>query len=75
MSSWMSPSSQRTGSFTTALVKALYGFQRKHISQEDLAELSCFIEIEKLKEPIGKQDQYISSIGGITSFAFHRITR
>ena len=34
--------------------------------------MACYIEIEKLKEPIGKQDQYISAIGGITCFAFHK---
>ena len=61
-----------SGSFTTALLKALYVYQKKHISQEDLAELACTIEIEKLGEPIGKQDQYIAAIGGITAFAFHK---
>lgn len=60
-----------SGSFTTAVVKALNVFQRKHISQEALAEQACLIEIEKLKEPVGKQDQYIAAIGGITCFAFH----
>lgn len=61
-----------SGSFTTALVKALYSQRRWHLNQEKLAELACYIEIEKLKEPIGKQDQYISAIGGITCFAFHK---
>jgi D-glycero-alpha-D-manno-heptose-7-phosphate kinase len=59
-----------SGSFTTALIKALYGFRRKHIHQEALAELACHIELERLKEPIGKQDQYIASIGGITCLEF-----
>lgn len=61
-----------SGSFTTALLKALYAYNRRYISQQDLAELACFIEIEKLREPIGKQDQYIASVGGISSFAFHK---
>jgi D-glycero-alpha-D-manno-heptose-7-phosphate kinase len=61
-----------SGSFTTALLKALYTFNRRYLSQQDLAELACFIEIEKLKEPIGKQDQYIASVGGVSSFAFHK---
>lgn len=61
-----------SGSFTTALIKALYSHRRWHLNQEKLAELACYIEIEKLKEPIGKQDQYISAIGGITCFAFHK---
>jgi D-glycero-alpha-D-manno-heptose-7-phosphate kinase len=61
-----------SGSFTTALIKALYAYRKRHIHQEDLAELACHIEIDRLGEPIGKQDQYISAIGGITSFAFHK---
>ncbi|CEZ19790.1 Galactokinase/mevalonate kinase [Candidatus Methylopumilus planktonicus] len=61
-----------SGSFTTALLKALYVYNRRYLSQQDLAELACFIEIEKLREPIGKQDQYIASVGGISSFAFHK---
>jgi D-glycero-alpha-D-manno-heptose-7-phosphate kinase len=61
-----------SGSFTTALIKALYAYRKKHIYPEDLAELACHIEIERLGEPVGKQDQYISAIGGITSFTFHK---
>ena len=61
-----------SGSFTTALIKALYTHHRRHIHQEQLAELACSIEIDKLGEHIGKQDQYISAIGGITSFTFHK---
>jgi D-glycero-alpha-D-manno-heptose-7-phosphate kinase len=58
-----------SGSFTTALLKALHAYN-KHllISPHDLAEQACHIEIEKLQEPIGKQDQYISAYGGITVF-------
>ncbi len=61
-----------SGSFTCALIKAIYAYRRKHIDQEKLAELACDIEINKLKEPIGKQDQYISALGGVTCFAFHK---
>ena len=61
-----------SGSFTTGLLKALYAHRRKHIHQNDLAKLACHIEIELLKEPIGKQDQYIAAIGGLTCFTFHR---
>jgi D-glycero-alpha-D-manno-heptose-7-phosphate kinase len=61
-----------SGSFTTALLKALYTYRKKHIHQEELAALACHIEIDRLGEPIGKQDQYIAAIGGITSFAFHK---
>ena len=61
-----------SGSFTTALLKALYAYRHRHINPEELAELACAIEIDLLKEPIGKQDQYIASVGGITCFAFHK---
>jgi D-glycero-alpha-D-manno-heptose-7-phosphate kinase len=61
-----------SGSFTTALIKAIYAYRKKNISQQDLAELACNIEINRLGEPIGKQDQYISAVGGITSFIFHK---
>tara|TARA_A100000164_G_C21920015_1_gene780152 strand:+ start:1541 stop:2521 length:981 start_codon:yes stop_codon:yes gene_type:complete len=59
-----------SGSFTTALLKALYTHRMRHLHQEELAELACKIEIDKLKEPVGKQDQYIAAIGGITCFDF-----
>jgi D-glycero-alpha-D-manno-heptose-7-phosphate kinase len=61
-----------SGSFTTSLLKALYTHYRKNIQPMELAELACKIELEKLHEPIGKQDQYISAVGGITSFTFKR---
>lgn len=61
-----------SGSFTTALLKALHGHYRRNIHPQQLAELACHIEIEKLGEPIGKQDQYIAAYGGITEFTFHK---
>jgi D-glycero-alpha-D-manno-heptose-7-phosphate kinase len=61
-----------SGSFTTALLKALHAHRRRHIHQEDLAKLACHIEIDRLGEPIGKQDQYIAAVGGVTCFTFHR---
>jgi D-glycero-alpha-D-manno-heptose-7-phosphate kinase len=60
-----------SGSFTTALLKALYSHYRKNIHPKELAELACKIELEKLGEPIGKQDQYIAAFGGISSFTFN----
>ena len=59
-----------SGSFTTALIKALYAHYRKNIHPAQLADLACRIEIENLGEPIGKQDQYIAAYGGITEFNF-----
>jgi D-glycero-alpha-D-manno-heptose-7-phosphate kinase len=61
-----------SGSFTTALLKALFTYRKKHINHAELAELACHIEIDRLGEPIGKQDQYIASVGGVTCFAFHK---
>jgi D-glycero-alpha-D-manno-heptose-7-phosphate kinase len=61
-----------SGSFTTALLKALYTFLGRNLSQRELSELACHIEIDLLREPIGKQDQYISTIGGLTCFTFHK---
>ena len=59
-----------SGSFTTALLRALYTMQRKNIGKRQLAEDACHIELDLLKEPIGKQDQYIAAYGGITCFEF-----
>ena len=60
-----------SGSFTAALIKALYAHRRRLIHPQELAELACHIEIERLGEPIGKQDQYIAAYGGLTCFTFH----
>ncbi|CNI15407.1 galactokinase [Yersinia mollaretii] len=64
-----------SGSFTTALLKALYTHRKRHLHQEELAELACHIEIDRLGEPIGKQDQYIAAVGGVTCFTFHKDDR
>ena len=59
-----------SGSFTTALLKAFHALKKNLVHPAELAEQACCIELEKLGEPIGKQDQYISAYGGITSFRF-----
>src|SRR5687767_7392697 len=59
-----------SGSFTTALLKALHAHRKNIIHPRELAEQACHIEIELLKEPIGKQDQYIAAYGGLTCFQF-----
>jgi D-glycero-alpha-D-manno-heptose-7-phosphate kinase len=61
-----------SGSFTTALIKALFAHYKRNIHPLELAELACKIEIEKLLEPVGKQDQYIAAYGGISEFTFHK---
>lgn len=60
-----------SGSFTTALLRALHAWQKNLVHPIQLAEEACDIEINKLGEPIGKQDQYIAAVGGITAFDFH----
>jgi D-glycero-alpha-D-manno-heptose-7-phosphate kinase len=61
-----------SGSFTTALLRALHVHQKTIISTQDLAEQACHIEIERLHEPIGKQDQFIAAYGGVTCFRFNK---
>lgn len=59
-----------SGSFTTALLKALHAYKRNLVHPAELAAQACSVELERLKEPIGKQDQYIAAYGGITCFKF-----
>lgn len=59
-----------SGSFTTALLKALNAWKKNLVHPADLAEQACEIELDRLKEPIGKQDQYVAAFGGITCFKF-----
>jgi D-glycero-alpha-D-manno-heptose-7-phosphate kinase len=61
-----------SGSFVTALLRALHQFRNNHISPRELAEQACRIELDILGEPIGKQDQYIAAFGGITCFHFRQ---
>jgi len=61
-----------SGSFTTALLKVLHTWKKNLVHPAALAEQACDIEINRLKEPIGKQDQYIAAFGGITCFNFMR---
>jgi D-glycero-alpha-D-manno-heptose-7-phosphate kinase len=61
-----------SGSFTTALLRALHANARSLIDPRELAEQACHIEIDVLQEPIGRQDQYISAFGGVTCFTFRK---
>ncbi len=60
-----------SGSFTTALLQALHTYKNNFVTPQSLAEEACDIEINRLGEPIGKQDQYIDSFGGLTVFKFN----
>ena len=61
-----------SGSFSTALIRAIYSYNQKTLDRRELAELACDIEINKLKQPSGKQDQYISVYGGISEFNINK---
>jgi len=60
-----------SSSFTVGLLNALHAFKGEHASAEQLAQEACKIEINVLKEPIGKQDQYIASYGGLQHIRFN----
>ncbi len=60
-----------SSSFAVGLLNALYAFQGKIVSPERLAQEACNIEIELLKEPIGKQDQYAAAYGGLNYIRFN----
>jgi len=61
-----------SGSFTTALLKALYTHRKRHILPDELARLACHIEIDRVGESAGKQDPYSAAFGGLTCFTFHK---
>ena len=57
-----------SGSFTTALLCALHAYRRNHVTQREIAEQACHIEMDLLGEPIGKQDQYIATFAWKTAW-------
>jgi D-glycero-alpha-D-manno-heptose-7-phosphate kinase len=60
-----------SGAFTTCLLKGLAQARSTSMSAGALAEAACEIEIDVLKEPVGKQDQYVAAHGGICAYTFH----
>jgi D-glycero-alpha-D-manno-heptose-7-phosphate kinase len=61
-----------SSSYAVGVLNALHSFRRENVSPETLAEEACHIEIDVLKEPIGKQDQYVASFGGINCYEIER---
>ncbi|MGA2183338.1 MAG: galactokinase [Bryobacteraceae bacterium] len=59
-----------SGAFTVGLLRALYAHKREHVAPDDIAAEACTIEIDTLRQAVGKQDQYIAAIGGLTCFEF-----
>ncbi len=69
------PSGTGVGSssaFTVGLLHTLYCYKGKYVSKARLAEEACQVEIEKLGNPIGKQDQYAAAFGGLNFISFHK---
>ena len=60
-----------SGSFMTALLHALHTLNKRLVPRKELAEQACHIEINVLKEPVGKQDQYAATYGGIVCLHFN----
>ena len=61
-----------SSALTVGLLNALYAYQGIEMSPESLAHQACEIEIERLNQPIGKQDQYIAAYGGLRRIQFNR---
>ena len=59
-----------SSAFTVALLNALHTFKREYVSSRQLAEEACTIEIERLGEPVGRQDQYIAAFGNVSAMTF-----
>jgi D-glycero-alpha-D-manno-heptose-7-phosphate kinase len=62
-----------SSAFTVGLLNALHAYKREKVSAQELAEEACYIEIELLKGPIGKQDQYAAAYGGILTLKIDRL--
>jgi D-glycero-alpha-D-manno-heptose-7-phosphate kinase len=60
-----------SGSFAVGLLRALHAYKREYVSPTDLAATACRLEIDLLGEPVGKQDQYMAAVGGLTALEFH----
>ena len=61
-----------SSALTVGLLNAFYAYQGIEMSTETLAQQACEIEIERLNQPIGKQDQYIAAYGGLRRIQFNR---
>lgn len=61
-----------SSTFTVALLNALHAYKREFVCLRDLAEEACNLEIHRCQEPIGKQDQYIAALGGLTCLTFEK---
>ena len=61
-----------SSTFTVCLMNALHAYKREYVSPEYLASTACDIEINRLGDPIGKQDQYAAAYGGLNFITFNK---
>jgi D-glycero-alpha-D-manno-heptose-7-phosphate kinase len=61
-----------SGSYLVSLINCIQEHQGCFLSKHEMADLACSIEMEKLLEPVGKQDQFIAAYGGIRTFVIDK---
>jgi D-glycero-alpha-D-manno-heptose-7-phosphate kinase len=61
-----------SSSFTVGLINLCNAYTNKYMGKEEIADRACDVEINKLGEPIGKQDQYAAALGGLNYISFTR---
>jgi len=61
-----------SGCYLVGLLNCLHALMQRQVSPQELAEEACYIELEVLKKPIGKQDQYMAAYGGLTALDISR---
>ena len=61
-----------SGSYLVSLINCLQEFRGRDLTKHQMADLACYLEMQKLQEPVGKQDQFIASYGGIRTFIIDR---
>ena len=61
-----------SATFLVSMLKGIHTFKKEDVTAKQIAEEACLIEINKLKNPVGKQDQYMASFGGITQLTIDK---
>ena len=61
-----------SSSFTVGLIHSLYCYKGKYVAKDKIAAEACDVEINRLGNPIGKQDQYAAACGGLNLITFHQ---
>jgi D-glycero-alpha-D-manno-heptose-7-phosphate kinase len=61
-----------SGSYLVSLINCLQEYRGLDLGKHQMADLACYLEMQKLQEPVGKQDQFIASYGGIRTFVIDK---